>query len=344
MYSSEKSKAPAPTTATSQKRQESAGPTIKEEFVEPSVYKKLDNQNSSAASGTDGNGAVDHNQFQNKYAELEGDSKYAFETQNVGRNAGGNSSHPGIMMYETAAYAGLIPVGARRGKLADDQAGDYTITPYYVEDQGGFLLSYYTAGRDVPVGQDGEYYFREEWIIAPDNIDEFRERESGFWNTRVGAANMVYAGGFEDFEKELQLGNYGAGTKGYYKSQWTDPIKLLTGVTVGVMGLQSLSRGVNPANLRRTHPTRRTNSTKIIDDLAADMKANGFNHRYPIEVFEYKGSLYIMNGHHRVAAANKAGVTVSVRRLTFEEASSSYGWTSAEAIYWEAQKYSSYNY
>jgi RHS repeat-associated protein len=161
----------------------------------------------------------------------------------IGSNGSGGG-HPGIMMYETAAYADLIPPNALPGKMADDQAGGYTLTPYYVEEGGGFLLSYYTAGRDVPVGQDGESYFREEWIIAPTKIDEFRERQAGFINPPEGAANVVYGGGFQDYEKEWQLGNVNLYTVADYGAdQWTDPYKLVAAVHVNVAGKGP--RGIN---------------------------------------------------------------------------------------------------
>jgi RHS repeat-associated protein len=168
--------------------------------------------------------------------------------EQLGIDGGGNDcgcpsdKHAGIMMFETAAAAGYIPKGGQPGKLANDNAGDYTITPYYVEDQGGYLLSYYTAGRDVPVGQDGESYFREEWIIAPNQLDEFRERETWVFNTRVGAANAVYGGGFQDYEKEWQLGDVNFdNVTDYYGDQWSNPYKVVAGVHGFVTGVSAIN-------------------------------------------------------------------------------------------------------
>jgi filamentous hemagglutinin len=45
-----------------------------------------------------------------------------------------------------------------------------------------------------------------------------------------------------------------------------------------------------------------------IEKLAKDMKQNGFNPAHPIEVANVNGEQVIMNGHHRAAAAIKAGI------------------------------------
>lgn len=44
------------------------------------------------------------------------------------------------------------------------------------------------------------------------------------------------------------------------------------------------------------------------------MKANGWK-RDPIAVFEHGGEKYILDGHHRVAAARQAGIDVPYRRI-----------------------------
>lgn len=43
--------------------------------------------------------------------------------------------------------------------------------------------------------------------------------------------------------------------------------------------------------------------------IAKDMKANGYDVNYPVEVFvRWDGRLVISDGHHRTAAAIKAGL------------------------------------
>lgn len=39
----------------------------------------------------------------------------------------------------------------------------------------------------------------------------------------------------------------------------------------------------------------------------------------PIEVYEHLGRRYAINGHHRLAAAKKAGIDVQYRSLTLDE-------------------------
>jgi ParB-like chromosome segregation protein Spo0J len=52
-----------------------------------------------------------------------------------------------------------------------------------------------------------------------------------------------------------------------------------------------------------------------VSALADDLKANGLKH--PLAVHIFAGSAYLMNGHHRLLAAEAAGLThvqVRVRR------------------------------
>jgi RHS repeat-associated protein len=184
------------------------------------------------------------------FYDLDGNETTENEVTNVETNG---QQAPEFMMYETAKHGGMIPDDAKAGKMADNEVGNYTITPYYQKvEEGGWSLSHYTAGRDVPVGQDGDSYFREEWIISPSGLDEFTSKEERWWiplQRPSGVANVVYAGGFEDFEKDLQLGNYGKGILGYGKAQWTNPEKLVAGATIGVMGIEAYHRGKIPGNI-----------------------------------------------------------------------------------------------
>lgn len=53
----------------------------------------------------------------------------------------------------------------------------------------------------------------------------------------------------------------------------------------------------------------------------------------PIEVFEHLNRCYVINGHHRVAAAKKAGIDVQYRSLTLDEIKA-YKYKSADEVVW----------
>lgn len=63
----------------------------------------------------------------------------------------------------------------------------------------------------------------------------------------------------------------------------------------------------NPRNLvSRQGPAEMTGNK--IKRLTSDMKANGFDPAHPIEVAEVEGRQIIIDGHHRAAAAVRAGI------------------------------------
>ena len=63
----------------------------------------------------------------------------------------------------------------------------------------------------------------------------------------------------------------------------------------------------NPRNLlSRQGPAEMTGNK--IKRLASDMKANGFDPAHPIEVANVEGRQVIIDGHHRAAAAVRAGI------------------------------------
>ena len=53
------------------------------------------------------------------------------------------------------------------------------------------------------------------------------------------------------------------------------------------------------------------------------MKKNGYNANEPIQVVESNNELYIVDGHHRAAAARRINTPVTVEKLTDEEVKTS---------------------
>lgn len=73
-----------------------------------------------------------------------------------------------------------------------------------------------------------------------------------------------------------------------------------------------------PWDLRRTETLAGRGSKAKVDDIASSMRQNGWVGE-PIEVFQANGQSYVVNGHHRVAAARQAGIDVQYRVISEAE-------------------------
>ena len=74
--------------------------------------------------------------------------------------------------------------------------------------------------------------------------------------------------------------------------------------------ISRLPRGIaKPQELSRTHPLDTPASSRLVTEIADDMRANGWNGD-PVQVVELQGERYIVDGHHRVAAAKRVGIDV----------------------------------
>nr|WP_268808794.1 ParB N-terminal domain-containing protein [Pseudobacteriovorax antillogorgiicola] len=71
-------------------------------------------------------------------------------------------------------------------------------------------------------------------------------------------------------------------------------------------------------------------SSKNVKNLIQSMKANGWQGS-PISVIEHKGAKYILDGHHRAAAARRAGVNVPYNKVP-ESGLSSFGYKSIDDV------------
>jgi hypothetical protein len=73
-----------------------------------------------------------------------------------------------------------------------------------------------------------------------------------------------------------------------------------------------------PWDLQRTETLAGRASQSRVDEIADSMRQNGWVGD-PIEVFQANGQNYIVNGHHRVAAARQAGIDFQYRAITEAE-------------------------
>ena len=80
-------------------------------------------------------------------------------------------------------------------------------------------------------------------------------------------------------------------------------------------GTGNVIQGVDARTLNRTHSISGKNSSKSVDEIAQSMREGGYKGA-PIDVVESNGSYYIIDGHHRAAAAARTGTPVDIRVIS----------------------------
>lgn len=79
----------------------------------------------------------------------------------------------------------------------------------------------------------------------------------------------------------------------------------------------------DPFSLNRTETLSGNASRRKVDDLTASMKESGWQGN-PIKVAQHNDQRYVLDGHHRVAAAKRAGIQVPYEVVSDEELLASY--------------------
>ena len=89
-------------------------------------------------------------------------------------------------------------------------------------------------------------------------------------------------------------------------------------------------REASPFDLYRTEQLSGNPSTRKIKSLISSMQQNGWQGD-PIEVRTIGNNTYVINGHHRVFAAKRAGINVQARELSLDEVKA-YGYSGDEEV------------
>ena len=76
---------------------------------------------------------------------------------------------------------------------------------------------------------------------------------------------------------------------------------------------------VDPQTLIRTHTIEGKGSRKSVEKIAQDMRDNGFNNDFPIDVTTHNGKTYILDGHHRAAAARRTNTPVATNNVSNDQ-------------------------
>jgi hypothetical protein len=90
-------------------------------------------------------------------------------------------------------------------------------------------------------------------------------------------------------------------------------------------------RGASPFDFHRTHGLSGKASARKVQGIAQSMRAGGYNGP-PVKAFEHNGVKYVLDGHHRLAAARQAGLN----EVPYESVSASqlgrYGYRSVDEL------------
>ncbi|WP_426205102.1 RHS repeat-associated core domain-containing protein [Pseudomonas sp. TWP3-1] len=87
-------------------------------------------------------------------------------------------------------------------------------------------------------------------------------------------------------------------------------------VDKGAPELPTINHGVDPKTLKRTHAISGKTSTKRVENIIQEMRNTGYDNEYPIDVVEHDNEFYILDGHHRAAAARKTTTNVTIKLIT----------------------------
>jgi hypothetical protein len=100
----------------------------------------------------------------------------------------------------------------------------------------------------------------------------------------------------------------------------------LSGCSVATNKVKTAS----PGDFTRTHGLSGRASSRNVRNIAEDMKANGYQGA-PIKVLEANGERFILDGHHRVQAARRAGIDVPFESISPSNLSN-FGYNSVDDV------------
>ncbi len=131
----------------------------------------------------------------------------------------------------------------------------------------------------------------------------------------------------------------------YYLTVWGIGSALRTGFRLttagaarlfaGRQGIVPAIRTAGPSEFFKTHSIGGNASSDTVRKLAASMRQDGWIGD-PIEVVIIHGRKYVLDGHHRVAAAARAKIDVHYKVLDEAEALTKYKYGSLDEILWHA--------
>lgn len=129
------------------------------------------------------------------------------------------SNNSGIGIYEAEEYSGNVDEYDVSEPV--EGASNYSMTARYQIDGDNKELLYYVAGRPLDEDKaDSPENFRNDWIIEPDKINDFRNNATNFERT----ANLIYFNGFLSIaEKKILSGNAWGGIGDNLRSALVDP-------------------------------------------------------------------------------------------------------------------------
>ncbi|WP_434590573.1 RHS domain-containing protein [Pseudomonas sp. R4-83] len=209
---------------------------------------------------------------------------------------------------------------------------DHLGTPQELTDYGGDIVwsaQYDAYGKTAALTLAGEDYlnqplrFQGQYFDVESGLHYNRHR---YYDPRLGRYltpdPIKLAGGLNQYQ-------YVPNPTG-----WVDPLGLnsncpppkkpgceVPGASDGVKvdegepDLPAIAHNIDPKTLKRIHTIEGKTSTKTVEKYKNQM-SNGYDPVDPIDVVEHNGSLYILDGHHRAAAARQTSTNVTIRLIT----------------------------
>nr|WP_237403061.1 RHS repeat-associated core domain-containing protein [Pseudomonas sp. MWU318] len=244
-------------------------------------------------------------------------------------------SHHRSYVYEPGTFRPLALLDGKGPKKACPfyYQLDHLGTPQELTDYSGEIVwsaQYDAYGKVAAITLAGEDYldqslrFQGQYFDAESGLHYNRHR---YYDPRLGRYltpdPIKLAGGLNQYR-------YVPNPTG-----WVDPLGLTSNcpppnrpgcevpggiggakVDVGEPQLPDLIHGVDPHSVKRTHAIMGKKSTKHVEKIRDQMRAGGYDVSYPIDVAEHQGNFYILDGHHRAAAAKQTATPITIKLIT----------------------------
>ncbi|MEQ1503073.1 MAG: SpvB/TcaC N-terminal domain-containing protein [Myxococcota bacterium] len=250
------------------------------------------------------------------------------------------------------------------------QIGDRNIEIGLQEPRQGSSYSSFTAalGIDYAIGAAVQYSFEHNPALqfgAAVAGAQFRFYSNNIPGFTIGAEAVV--GGLQSEPVQQTLGTLGDAAMlsmftGMIRYGTSKPAGLLTdsragqklltdsragrlslaaeGGEVAVVeeaGALSESRAVNPYSVNRTHSIGGNTSSKQVSQMAEAMRTGGWQGP-PIDVAVHDGQMYVLDGHHRLAASKMAELKQVPVRTINDIAAHPSGWSSIDDVLRDAAR------
>ena len=161
----------------------------------------------------------------------------------------------------------------------------------------------------------------QHYIKSRDLAGEARKAEESQYTANSIAGAFLLFGGLATSgvrlaggsERDVEYGlNAAAAGEGLVAAGSGLGLRLASLLPRANTGGENIIRGVDASTLNRSHEISGRTSSRNVNEIADGMRESGYRGP-PIDVVESNGKYYIIDGHHRAAAARRTGTPVDIR-------------------------------